>query len=216
LAAISAGAIQGGLLADRETGTRHLDVMGLAIVGVVTGLGGGIVRDILLSQPLAALRTSYLSTAVASAVLAVALRNVVQRMSAVVEAVDAVSLALFMLMGALKATDLHYGVAPTLFVAVAACTGGGVLRDLLLRRPVALLEVGSLYAVAALAGAALLLALDAAGLPQSASATLAATCTLLVRFLAIRFKWETPEASVLSRPFQRLVSWPRRSRGSRH
>lgn len=63
LIATAVGALQGGLFAQRTEDAEQIDVTGLATVGIVTGLGGGALREVMLNQPLATLNTSYMVVA---------------------------------------------------------------------------------------------------------------------------------------------------------
>lgn len=202
LIATAVGALQGGLFAVQTDDAERIDVTGLATIGIITGLGGGALRDVMLNQLLAALNTSYMVVAVSAVVVAVILKSVVNRLSTLVELLDAVTLALFMLVGTAKAIDLDVDPVPAVFVGVVAGTGGSVLRDLLLRQPISLLQVGSLYGVAAIAGATTLVALTGADVDQAVAAPVAAGVTIALRLLAFKFGWRTPSAQRLRQPFE--------------
>jgi len=84
------------------------------------------------------------------------------------------------------------------------------LRDLLLNLPIAIMQVGSLYAVAAIAGASTLVVLDAAGVDVFVAGLICVLVTFGVRVLAVAFHWTLPEQRTLSR---NDIRWTRRTKG---
>ena len=134
---------------------RRLDLLGVAIIGFASGLGGGVLRDILLVVPLVALSTNwYLSVAILAALLGMLLVKLFERLDMVITILDALTIGLFGAIGTTKALSLGIPVIPSIFVGVVSAVGGSVVRDVLLAMPIALMHVGSLYAVAAGAGSA--------------------------------------------------------------
>ncbi len=133
-----------------------LDLFGIAVIGFVTALVGGIVRDVLIGYtPPASLRSvSYPLTAFAGAGVVMILDRAVEDIPIIfLQVTDAAGLALFAVVGTTKALDfkLNWLVA-ILLGAVSAC-GGGVVRDMMLNIvPVVMRQ--EVYATAALAGAA--------------------------------------------------------------
>ena len=82
---------------------------------------------------------------------------------------------------------------------ISTAVGGSILRDLLLSVPIALMQVGSLYAVAALVGATSLVVLAALGVPAIVAAVVCVALTFVVRVLAVLFHWTLPEQRPLRR-----------------
>ena len=94
LTAVGLGGIQGALFASGFQGERRLDLMGVAIIGIVMGMGGGIIRDLLLNTQLATLQNDwYLLTATAAAIIGMLLAGVFQRLNGAIVALDAVVLS---------------------------------------------------------------------------------------------------------------------------
>jgi len=85
------------------------------------------------------------------------------------------------------------------FVGAVSAVGGSILRDLLLSVPIALMQVGSLYAVAALVGATSLVVLVGLGVPALVAAVVCVVLTFVVRVLAVLFHWTLPEQRPLRR-----------------
>jgi uncharacterized membrane protein YeiH len=97
---------------------------------------------------------------------------------------------------------------PAIFVGAISAVGGSILRDMLLNLPIALMHVGSLYAIAALVGSGTLVGLTALGLPLFLAAVICVAVTFGVRILAVLFRWSLPE----QRQLQRIPRIPRLKR----
>ncbi|WP_285103199.1 TRIC cation channel family protein [Promicromonospora sp. MEB111] len=197
LAAVALGALQGALFAGAFT-DRRIDVLGTVLVGIGVALGGSLLRDILLGEPPVVIYGPwYVLVAAVAALVGLSLRRLFARLDPVIIPLDAVVIGLFGAIGTSKALALGVPAVPAVFVGAAAAVGGSVLRDVTLNLPVALLHVGSLYAVAAAGGAALLVALVALGVPVLWAAVAAVVLTTLVRLLAVRYDWRFPEQQAL-------------------
>jgi uncharacterized membrane protein YeiH len=197
LAAVALGALQGALFAGAFT-DRRIDVLGTVLVGVGVALGGSLLRDILLGEPPVVIYGPwYVLVAAGTALAGLSLQRLFARLDPVILALDAVVIGLFGAIGTSKALALGVPAVPAVFVGAAAAVGGSVLRDVTLNLPVALLHVGSLYAVAAAGGAALLVALVAFGVPVLWAAAAAVVLTTVVRLLAVRYGWRFPEQQSL-------------------
>lgn len=193
VSATALGAIQGALFAGRLTG-RRLDWLGVSLIGIVTGFGGGLVRGILLGEIPAPLRSDwYLASATVAAMLGMALQRVFHRLEPLIIGLDALAIGMFGAIGTTAALAHGLSVLAAIFVGVASAVGGSVLRDLLLALPIAIMHVGSLYAVAAGAGCALLVVLLACSTPVTIAGTVCVLVTAGVRLLAVRFGWSLPE-----------------------
>ena len=161
-----------------------------------TGIGGGLIRDLLLNQlpgraaeqlvPAGRHRLPRSSACCSSACFSAS--------TALIIVLDALTIGLFGAIGTTKALALGLPVVPAVFVGVLAAVGGSILRDLLLNLPIALMHVGSLYAVAALVGTLSLVVLVAFGVPTSSPPrSCASSLTFTVRVLAVLFHWTLPE-----------------------
>ncbi|WP_423917438.1 trimeric intracellular cation channel family protein [Frigoribacterium sp. 2-23] len=205
LLAVGVGSLQGAMFA-AEFKDRRLDLLGVAIIGTATGLGGGILRDVLLGVvPRAMTSNWYLTVAVLAALLDMLLQRVFHRLAGVITALDALTIGLFGAIGSTKALAFGLPEIPAVFVGVISAVGGSVLRDLLMNLTIAMMHVGSLYAVAAGLGTVVLVVLVSLGAPVALSAVIGTSVTLVVRLLAVRFGWTLPEQRALSR----LPRWRR-------
>jgi len=192
VAAIFAGALSGGILAVN----RKFDITGVLLLAVVNGLGGGIMRDVLLqNQGIFALDTSYALYAVlAASVVAMFFASIAEKLRPALIVVDALSLSLFCLVGADKA--LVGGLTATSAVLIGTITsaGGGVLRDILCAREPQILRRGSLYGLAAIVGSSVYVSLVAwLHFAKPVAMIAAAVITLVLRSGSLILGWESPE-----------------------
>jgi uncharacterized membrane protein YeiH len=197
LTAVAIGAIQGAMFAARLT-ERRIDLLGVALIGVIVGLGGGILRDLLLNQRPAAISDNwYLPVATAAALAGMLLLRVFTKLNGLIIALDAVTIGLFGAIGTSKALAYGVPVVPAVFVGVISAVGGSILRDVALNLPSALMHVGSLYAIAATAGTVLLVVLVASGVNVIVAASACVVVTTLTRLGSVRFGWSLPEQRAL-------------------
>lgn len=200
LIAVGLGGVQGALFASGFLGERRLDFLGVAIIGVVMGMGGGLIRDLLLDAPLKTLESNwYLITAVLAALSGMLLANLFRRLNSVIVALDALVIGLFGAFGTSKALAFGLPLVPAVFIGVCAAVGGGILRDVIMGLPVAIMHVGSLYAVAALAGCSVLAVAATLGAPLLAAAITGIAVTAIIRLLAVIFDISLPEQRALYR-----------------
>lgn len=198
LVAVGVGSLQGAMYA---AGFKRIDLLGVAIIGIAVGIGGGFLRDILLdTSPAAFSNNLYLIVAVGSAFIGMLLPRLLRRADPLITLLDALSVGMFAAIGTTKALSFGLPVAPALFIGVISAVGGGVVRDVILNIPIALMHVGSLYAVAALVGAGVLSVLILVfEVPIVIAGVVCVVVTTLLRLLAVRFGWSLPEQRALSR-----------------
>ncbi|WP_336650975.1 MULTISPECIES: trimeric intracellular cation channel family protein [unclassified Leucobacter] len=197
LVAVAAGSLQGALFA---AGFKRIDMLGVAFIGVATGIGGGLLRDMLLGvTPAAFSNNLYLIVAVGAALLGMLLPRLFRRLDPLISLLDALGIGMFGAIGATKALAMDLPLVPALFIGVVSAVGGGALRDVMLNLPIAVMHVGSLYAVASLVGVSVLAVLLAFEVPVVISGIVCVAVTTAVRLLAVRFGWSLPEQRALSR-----------------
>lgn len=182
-------AVTGALAASR----KEMDIVGFILLGTVTGIGGGTVRDTLLgalpvfwiTQP------SYLVVCILVSAVTFFCAHIPQSRYRLLLWFDAVGLAVFAVTGAEVA--LRSGVAPVGAVAmgVVTATFGGIIRDILAGESPAILR-REIYVTAALMGAVLFVALSTCGAPHEVSAPAGVLTAAFIRFAALRWNWSLP------------------------
>jgi uncharacterized membrane protein YeiH len=132
LLTVGVNAVVGALRATIDD-DRHWDIVGVTTFGVLTGLGGGFIRDILVGNlPVESLRTPwFLTTALAAIVLVLFVGERVVRIQVVVTLLNALALGLFAITGVAYALRAGLPVMSALFIGVASAVGGGVLVSVL-------------------------------------------------------------------------------------
>ena len=182
-------AISGALVAVRH----RLDLFGVLVLSFAAATAGGIARDVLLgaTPPASLVDWRYFAVASLAGLLTFYRHAQVERMRNPVQLFDAVGLGLFAVLGANKA--LAFGVGPVGAVMLGMLTGigGGIARDVLVAQVPNVLR-RELYAVAALAGALVVVAGHALRWPAAPMAVAGASLCFALRWLAIRRGWRLP------------------------
>lgn len=175
--------------------TRKLDFFGVLVLSFAAGNSGGIIRDLLIGAvpPGAVNDWRYLAVSLVAGVVTFYFSPLIVRMWNPVLLFDAAGLALFAVVGASKA--LAYGLNPVMATALGVITGigGGMVRDVLLAEIPTVLRA-ELYAVAALAGAAVVVIGHALQLPAAPVTAVALILCFWLRVMAIRRGWRLPVA----------------------
>lgn len=200
LIGVGLGGVQGAMFASGFQGQRRLDLLGVAIIGIMIGMGGGLIRDLLLGLPPATLQSDwYLLTAVGASLFGMLLAGLLNRANGLIVALDAVVIGMFGAFGTSKAIGMGVPPIPAVFIGVCAAVGGGILRDVLMGLPVAIMHVGSLYAVAAAAGSMVIVASHALGLDLVIAGIIGIVVTAVIRVLAVIYDVSLPEQRRLYR-----------------
>ena len=190
LMAIGTGALAGAAGALRQ----RFDLIGVLLVAILMGLGGGIIRDLLLGlRPVAVTNESYLLTAITAGLAAIVMLRLVTRWVYLFSLFDALALALFTIVGVEKASLNGVPAAGAVLIGVAAGVGGGVIRDIVSDQPVEIMLRGSWNATAALAGALLYLLMRTLGSPVMVAEIAAFVMIVGARYSSLHFGWQTPE-----------------------
>jgi uncharacterized membrane protein YeiH len=198
LAAIVIGALTGGLLAARE----GFAVSGVLLLAVSGGLGGGLIRDVLLAEgpPVALTDQAYLPTVAVTAAVTFFFSGWLSRLTGLLVVLDAVTLGFFTVIGAQKAQLAGLPSASVVFIGTLTAVGGALIRDVLLAQRANIVEPGPYNAVAALLGATLLTVLAGPlGLPPLPVAAAVIVFVAALRVLSVWRGWEAPVAVDLPR-----------------
>ncbi|GAA1118997.1 trimeric intracellular cation channel family protein [Kribbella jejuensis] len=184
-------ALNGALTALRVT---RVDIVGVVTLGMLTALGGGIVRDILLGAlpPATFNDWRYLTVAAAGALVAFGFGRRLDRLATPVLLLDAAGLSLFAVSGALKGLQFGVGFGQAIILGTITAVGGGTLRDVLIREIPSVLTSG-LYAIPALLGSLVVVSADRFGAVGLPAALVAAAFCFVVRMLGVRYDLNAPE-----------------------
>jgi uncharacterized membrane protein YeiH len=180
---------------------RKLDLFGVLVLSFAAATSGGIARDILIGAipPAAVNDWRYLGASLLAGAVTFYFSPLIVRMWNPVLLFDAAGLALFAVTGASKA--IAYGLDPVMATVLGMVTGigGGMVRDLLLAEIPTVLRA-ELYAVAALAAAAIVVIGHMLELPVAPVVATALTSCFALRFMGIRYGWRLPVAKTRDQP----------------
>lgn len=190
LTAIVAEAMTAALAAGR----REMDWIGVFLLGGVTALGGGSIRDVLLDHhPLSWIaHPSYLLLTGGAALATIPVARFMHHLRAVFLFLDAIGLVVFTVIGCTVALSMNMPLI--IIIAAGMITGcaGGVLRDVLCN-DVPLLFRSELYATVSIGTGAIFLGGSYLGFSQELSAIVAMFLGLILRLLALRYNWSMPK-----------------------
>lgn len=190
LAGTFAFALNGALTAIR---VARLDVVGVVTLGMVTALGGGILRDVLIDSlpPATFSDWRYLLVAASGSLFAFGFGARWSRTPGPVQLLDAAGLSLFAVTGASKAIEVGMGVGQAVILGAVTAVGGGTVRDVLIGRVPVVLR-SELYAIPALAAAGVVVVTDRTGVYGVPAAIGAALLCLAIRVLGLRYRLDAP------------------------
>ncbi len=181
---------------------REMDIFGIAILGLVTAVGGGAIRDLVLGitppntfrNPIYALIAVAVSVVVFLPFVRRAFQRVHRLYDLLMLVMDSLGLGIFTVIGIRTAYDAGYrGWFLLIFVGVITGVGGGILRDVLAGQT-PYVFVKHFYACASLIGAAVCVALIG-NVGEAVAMTVGASLVVVLRFLAAHFRWELPKAT---------------------
>ena len=188
---------------------RRFDITGVVMLALVNGLGGGIIRDVLLGKGVFALENprTLISVLIAAAI-AFFFISIAEKLQPVAKVVDAFSLALLCLVGADKALVAGLAIIPSIMMGTTTSIGGGVLRDILTGEVPETMKRGSLYAIAAACGSTVFVLCTVwLGISKPVALVAAAFVTFALRTGSLLLGWESPEPYDMS---HLVVGPPRR------
>jgi uncharacterized membrane protein YeiH len=190
LAGTFAFALNGALTAIR---VARLDVVGVVTLGMITALGGGIIRDIFLDAlpPATFSDWRYLAVAAIGSLVAFTFGRRLDRLINPILVLDAAGLSLFAVSGAIKALNFDVGAAQAVILGAITAVGGGTTRDVMIGRVPVVLR-SELYAIPALVGALVLVTAQTFGVNDVPSAVSAAVLCFGIRMLGVHFGIDAP------------------------
>lgn len=183
-------------LSGAMTAVKHrLDLFGILVLSFAAATFGGIGRDLLIGAvpPAALADWRYIAVPVLAGITVFFTYSLTVRLQTPVLILDGAGLALFAVSGALKA--LTFGLTPVAAILLGMLTGvgGGIARDILVAEIPTVLRA-ELYAVAALAGASVVVIGNMLQFPSVPVAAVGGGLCFGLRFMAIRYGWRLPRA----------------------
>ncbi|MGW8311833.1 MAG: trimeric intracellular cation channel family protein [Desulfuromonadales bacterium] len=174
---------------------KHMDLFGVLVLGMVTAVGGGTLRDLLLGDipPFSLKNEAYITLATVVSVIVFVNRNRFQTFEKPLLYFDAIGLGTFVVIGTTKAIDFQVGWLAAVLMGVTTGTAGGIIRDILANQ-VPLILRREIYASACIVGGVLLVGLEHLGTGRSVAALISALTVISVRLLAIRYDWGLPRS----------------------
>jgi uncharacterized membrane protein YeiH len=183
-------------LSGAMAGIKHrFDIFGVLVLSFAAANVGGIIRDVLIGAvPAPGIADwRYVAVPAVAGLFAFNWGAVIDRVRNSVEIFDAGGLALFAVSGAQKALDFHLSPVAAVLLGMLTGIGGGMVRDVLSAEAPAVLR-GDVYAVAAVAGATVVVVGRVMHFPSTAGALTGAALCFGLRFMAIRRGWQLPVA----------------------
>lgn len=181
-------AVTGALVASR----KQMDVVGFMWLGVVTGIGGGTLRDVLLDVPVFWVRdaTPLIACLIASIAVYFSAHLLDSRYRLLLW-LDAMGIALVTVAGTAKGLDAGAGPVVAVVMGVLTAAAGGIIRDILGQEPSIILR-REIYVTASVLGAIVYVALVGVGADRTSAAVAGAAAAFAIRGLAIARGWSLP------------------------
>jgi uncharacterized membrane protein YeiH len=173
----------------------RFDLFGVLVLSFAAATSGGIIRDLLIGAipPPGIADWRYIVVPILAGLAVFRWGPIIHGKRSAVQLFDAAGLALFAVSGAQKALDFHAGPVTAVLLGMLTGIGGGMVRDVLAAEVPSVLR-SDVYAVAALAGAAVVVGGGMLQLPSPAVAIVGAALCFGLRYMALRRGWKLPVA----------------------
>jgi uncharacterized membrane protein YeiH len=172
---------------------KGFDLFGIATMGVLTGVGGGVLRDVLLDimPPQSIQHWPNITVALIAVAIATPFARLVMQMNRAVLVLDAIGMGFFATSGAAIAVDNGASWFAAGIIGMLTAIAGGIVRDVLAREVPYVMGPDDLYAIPAMLGAATYVAIDYFG-PQWVAVAAGTALATLLRLAALAFHWRLP------------------------
>lgn len=193
------GVLTNGILGGVVARQLRMDLVGFVVLAIVSGLGGGMLRDTLLQQgfPVALTNPAYLTTALAGALVAYLMVFGSKWTFRALFVADCLSVGCWAATGTVKALGAGLAWPPAILLGVVTAVGGGMIRDIAVGRLPAIFGGNTLYATSALLASGLMALLSVLGHPAWGMAG-AIVLSAVLSVSARRFGWRLPGPANLS------------------
>lgn len=176
----------------RLAAVKHFDLFGAYTIGLVTAIGGGTLRDLLLDLPVFWLQTPvYLAVTGLSLLIVIVFRKVLVSHNRILFIFDAIGLALFVVIGIQKTLASDYPMWGAIVMGTITGSFGGVVRDILINEE-PLFFRKDIYATACIAGGVVYWLIDLFGGSMLLQQAACGATVILLRFCVLLFNWSLP------------------------
>lgn len=169
---------------------KKFDLVGTAIIGFATALGGGTVRDVMIGEtPVGWMKNSnYLLIILAAIICAYLFKNYIMKLRKSMFVFDTVGIGVFTILGIQKTLDAGLDAPIAIMMGIVSAVFGGIVRDVLCNE-VPLIFRREIYASACLAGGIVFIAMTKIDLPLHWTMTVSMLVVFLIRYLAVKKHW---------------------------
>ncbi|MBD5264500.1 MAG: trimeric intracellular cation channel family protein [Bacteroides sp.] len=186
------GTVAAAISGIRLAATKHFDWFGAYIVGLVTAIGGGTLRDILLDIPLFWMQNGwYLGVTGLSLLTVIIFKSLLISRDRILFIFDSIGLAMFCVIGINKTLAIDYPMWGAMVMGIITGAFGGVLRDILINEEPIIFQK-DIYATACLAGGLIYWLIMIAGGSSELSQLACAATIILLRFLTLKYNLSLP------------------------
>ncbi|MFP6806474.1 MAG: trimeric intracellular cation channel family protein [Pseudomonadales bacterium] len=193
LAGVFVFAVSGALVAAR----KNMDVFGFTVIALITAVGGGTIRDLLVGLPVFWIQEPvYVSISFSAAILTFLFVRMIHRGERLILWFDAVGLAVFCVLGAAKCFETTGSALISIMMGVITAVLGGMMRDVVCNE-VPLIFHGEIYATAAFLGATVYVLCQLLSLPQEIALWAGISCAFALRAAAMLWGWSLPKSKGL-------------------
>lgn len=181
------GALVGALVARR----LRYDFMGHWALALVSGLGGGITRDVLIQEgpPLALTEPPYLPAVLIAALVSALFGTHLDRFPRTILVIDAISISNFAVVGSVRAINVGLDTWATILLGVITAVGGGIIRQVLVGETPTVFKRSELYALAALATSVFVVILDYADVSRTIIIIAGMAFGTFLRLGSVKWGW---------------------------
>jgi uncharacterized membrane protein YeiH len=185
-------AISGALMGVK----KGMDVYGCFMLALVTGVGGGTIRDTLLSNiPFILKDAAYLFVVLIALLIVLLFKPLIESLNEMLVGADAVGLGVFTFIGAAKGLEAGLGVHGVIITALLTATGGGMLRDILANEVPAVLT-REIYASACIVGGLCFVLLNFLGISLVINAIIVSAAVVGIRMFTYKKNYHLPKYKI--------------------
>ncbi|MFY8005586.1 MAG: trimeric intracellular cation channel family protein [Chitinophagaceae bacterium] len=181
---------------------KQMDWFGAYIIGLVTAIGGGTLRDLLLNvTPFWMLDVTYFLTIGVALLTVIFFKEKIFRLGNTLFLFDTIGLGLFTIVGITKSINAGFPVWVCIIMGTVTGSVGGIIRDVLLNE-VPLVFRKDIYALACVLGGAVYFTSSYFNLPIGITEMIAAAAIIIFRLLAVKFHWHLPQLQPMNNSHQ--------------